>query len=104
MERLIDGDPAQNNGGWQWAASTGTDAQPWFRIFNPVIQGRRWDPDGRYVRRWVPELSGLDDRHVHEPWKVPMLAPDYPPPCVDHAERREMALERYRDARARGGP
>jgi len=101
MERLVDGDPAQNNGGWQWAASTGTDAQPYFRIFNPVTQSRRWDPDGRYIRRWVPELRALGPREIHEPWKVPMRAPDYPPPIVDHAERRELALERYRDARAR---
>ena len=91
----MDGDPANNNGGWQWAASTGTDAQPWFRIFNPTLQGKRHDPDGEYVRRWVPELEGIDGADVHEPWDSPMLAPDYPPPIVDHAEARERALERY---------
>jgi deoxyribodipyrimidine photo-lyase len=102
FERLVDGDPASNNGGWQWAASTGTDAQPYFRIFNPVAQGRRWDPEGRYVRHWVPELRELPDPHVHAPWESGL--PDgYPPPLVDHAERRELALERYRSARASVG-
>ncbi len=98
MERLVDGDPASNNGGWQWAASTGTDAQPWFRIFNPVAQGERFDPDGAYVRRWVPELAAATGRAVHRPWEAPLVAPDYPPPIVDHAERRQLALARYRDA------
>ncbi len=101
FERLVDGDPASNNGGWQWAASTGTDPQPYFRIFNPVAQGRRWDPEGRYVRQWVPELRDVPDRHVHAPWEG--QRPDaYPPPLVDHAERRETALERYRSARESG--
>jgi deoxyribodipyrimidine photo-lyase len=100
FERLVDGDPASNNGGWQWAASTGTDAQPYFRIFNPVSQGRRWDPQGRYVRRWVPELRRVPDAHVHAPWKADRPPADYPPPLVDHLERREIALERFRDLRA----
>jgi deoxyribodipyrimidine photo-lyase len=103
LERLVDGDPASNNGGWQWSASTGTDAQPYFRIFNPVAQGRRWDPHGRYVRRWLPELGRVEDAHVHAPWEE-TLPSDYPPPIVDHAERRELALERFgsvRDGRAR---
>jgi deoxyribodipyrimidine photo-lyase len=98
FEHLVDGDPASNNGGWQWAASTGTDAQPYFRIFNPVAQGRRWDPEGRYVRRWVPELRAVPDPHVHAPWESG-LPGDYPPPIVDHAERRVLALERFRSAR-----
>jgi deoxyribodipyrimidine photo-lyase len=102
FERLVDGDPASNNGGWQWAASTGTDAQPYFRIFNPVAQGRRWDPEGRYVRYWVPELRELPDPHVHAPWESGL--PDgYPPPIVDHAERRELALERFKSARESTG-
>ena len=63
MRHLVDGDVASNNGGWQWSASTGTDAQPYFRIFNPVSQGRRFDPDGDYVRRWVPELARVPDEH-----------------------------------------
>ena len=100
FERLVDGEPASNNGGWQWAASTGTDAQPYFRIFNPVAQGRRWDPQGRYVRRWVPELRDVADAHVHAPWELDRLPADYPPPIVDHAEQRVIALERFREARA----
>ena len=102
FERLVDGDPASNSGGWQWAASTGTDAQPYFRIFNPVSQGRKWDPDGEYVRRFVPELEGLSDREVHEPWRADSPPKDYPAPIVDHAEARERALEAYRAARAVG--
>jgi deoxyribodipyrimidine photo-lyase len=103
MQRLVDGDPANNNGGWQWAASTGTDAQPYFRIFNPVSQGERFDPKGDYVRRWVPELSGLEGKRAHRPWDSPDEAPEYPPPCVDHAERRKLALERFEAARRRRG-
>jgi deoxyribodipyrimidine photo-lyase len=99
FEHLVDGDPASNNGGWQWAASTGTDAQPYFRIFNPVSQGRRWDPQGRYVRRWVPELRGVPDAHVHAPWQADRPPKDYPPPLIDHAERRAIALDCFRGAR-----
>jgi deoxyribodipyrimidine photo-lyase len=99
FERLVDGDRASNNGGWQWAASTGTDAQPYFRIFNPVSQGRRWDPRGRYVRRWIPELRGVPDARVHAPWEADRPPADYPPPIVDHAERRAIALERFRGIR-----
>jgi len=97
MEHLVDGDPASNNGGWQWAASTGTDAQPWFRVFNPTLQGRRHDPNGDYVRRWVPELAaaGLSGPEVHEP---PPGA--YVPPIVGHAEARGRALEAFRSAAA----
>jgi deoxyribodipyrimidine photo-lyase len=102
FEHLVDGDPASNNGGWQWAASTGTDAQPYFRIFNPVAQGQRWDPEGRYVRRWVPELRSVSDRHVHVPSQG-KLPDDYPPPILDHAERRELALMRFGAARKSGG-
>ena len=98
FERLVDGDPASNNGGWQWAASTGTDAQPYFRIFNPTTQGKRWDPDGCYVRHWVPELRGVPGPHVHAPWESGLRG-DYPRPIVDHAERRELALERFGSAR-----
>jgi deoxyribodipyrimidine photo-lyase len=101
FQHLVDGDPASNNGGWQWAASTGTDAQPYFRIFNPVSQGQRFDPDGSYVRRFVPELSRLSNEFIHEPWKAPTPPSDYPPPVVDHAERRLLALARFRSARAR---
>jgi len=103
FDHLVDGDPASNNGGWQWAASTGTDAQPYFRIFNPAAQGRRWDPEGRYVRRWIPELRDVPDPHAHVPSQAGR-ATDYPPPLVDHAERRLIALERFRNARASRAP
>jgi deoxyribodipyrimidine photo-lyase len=102
LQRLVDGDPASNNGGWQWSASTGSDAAPYFRIFHPVAQGERFDPDGAYVRRWVPELARLPGARAHRPWQAPELARAYPAPIVDHAERREQALERYRAARKGG--
>ncbi|MEM1246592.1 MAG: deoxyribodipyrimidine photo-lyase [Acidobacteriota bacterium] len=100
MHKLIDGDPANNNGGWQWAASTGTDAQPYFRIFNPVSQSKKFDADGEYIRRWVPELEGASTPAVHEPWKRPLETQDYPQPVVDHSERRNRALEMYKAAKA----
>jgi deoxyribodipyrimidine photo-lyase len=99
LEKLVDGDPASNNGGWQWSASTGTDAQPYFRIFSPISQGERYDPDGAYVRKYVPELRDVPDDAVHQPWRAPMLCPDYPPPIVDHAERRRVAVARFEEAR-----
>jgi deoxyribodipyrimidine photo-lyase len=99
LRLLVDGDPASNNGGWQWAASTGTDAQPYFRIFNPVAQGERVDAEGIYVRRFVPELRGVPDRFVHRPWQAPAPPADYPPPIVDHAERRIAAVARFEAAR-----
>ncbi len=95
QQHLLDGDPASNNGGWQWAASTGTDAQPWFRIFNPTRQGERFDPDGAYVRRWIPELEAVPVEAVHRPWELPALAPGYPAPLVDHAVQRQEALRRF---------
>ncbi len=100
LDHLVDGEPASNNGGWQWAASTGTDAQPYFRIFNPVLQGEKFDPDGRYVRQYVPELRAVEARFVHQPWRAPRPPADYPPPIVDHAERRIAAIARYEAARA----
>jgi len=99
FEHLVDGDPASNDGGWQWAASTGTDAQPYFRIFHPVTQGERFDPEGAYVRRFVPELRDVPDRFVQRPWQAPVPPRDYPRPIVDHAERRQEALRRYERAR-----
>ena len=104
MTHLVDGDLASNNGGWQWAAGTGTDAAPYFRIFNPVTQGQRFDPVGRYVRRWCPELMLVTDDFIHRPSEAPAsllaeagvtLGRDYPLPIVDHAERRERALAMY---------
>jgi deoxyribodipyrimidine photo-lyase len=108
MRHLLDGDVASNNGGWQWSASTGTDPQPWFRIFNPVLQGQRFDPDGSYVRRWVPELSEVPANRIHEPWTMTRdeqaaagvrLGRDYPAPIVDHAEARTRALGAFSAAR-----
>ncbi|MEO5989709.1 MAG: deoxyribodipyrimidine photo-lyase [Candidatus Eisenbacteria bacterium] len=104
MQHLIDGDLANNNGGWQWAAGTGTDAAPYFRIFNPVSQGQRFDADGVYVRRWIPELSRLPAAKLHRPWEVgPLdlaasgvtLGETYPYPIVDHSAQRERALAMY---------
>ena len=103
MRRLVDGDPASNNGGWQWAASTGTDAQPYFRIFNPTSQGERFDPHGAYVRRWLPELERLGGKSVHRPWEALLESRGYPAPIVDHQRERAVALERYRAARGAGG-
>jgi deoxyribodipyrimidine photo-lyase len=81
-------------------AGTGTDPAPYLRIFNPVTQAKEHDPDGDYVRRWVPELAGLTGAAVHEPWKLPGGPPGgYPPPIVDHAEERAEALRRYAEVR-----
>jgi deoxyribodipyrimidine photo-lyase len=102
MDRLQDGDIASNNHGWQWVAGTGTDPAPYVRVFNPVTQGERFDPEGSYVRRWVPELAGVPSAHVHHPWTAPGGPPDgYPPPMVDHAEERQEALARYEALQAR---
>jgi deoxyribodipyrimidine photo-lyase len=96
MARLRDGDLASNQQGWQWTAGTGTDAAPYYRVFNPVTQGLRFDPEGGYVRRYVPELAGLAGALAHEPWQAPGGAPDsYPPRLVDHAAERDEALARY---------
>lgn len=95
LRHLVDGDVASNNHGWQWTAGTGTDAAPYFRVFNPVTQGRRFDPDGAYVRRWVPELRGVDGAAVHEPWKLATRPAGYPDRVVDHAAERHEALRRY---------
>lgn len=96
LDRLVDGDVASNNHGWQWVAGTGTDASPYFRVFNPVTQGKKFDPDGEYVRRWVPELAHLPGAAAHEPWKHPLgYEGDYPRPVVDHATERVEALARY---------
>lgn len=111
MRHLTDGDVASNNGGWQWTASTGTDPQPYFRVFNPVLQGRKFDPEGTYVRRWVPELAGVPAAHIHDPWAMDAatqtevgcrIGVDYPSPIVDHAEARARALAAYGAAREAG--
>jgi deoxyribodipyrimidine photo-lyase len=95
LEQLIDGDIANNQHGWQWCAGSGTDAAPYFRVFNPVTQGQKFDPAGDYVRRWVPELAGLDDPHL----KTGQRPPTYPAPIVDHQHERTEALRRYQATR-----
>jgi deoxyribodipyrimidine photo-lyase len=102
--QLIDYDLAANSGGWQWAASTGCDAQPYFRIFNPVSQSEKFDPDGKFIRRYLPQLAPFTAKEIHAPWLVPplrqqaagcVIGTDYPAPVVDHAEARERTLARY---------
>ncbi len=100
-DRLLDADVQQNNGNWQWVAGVGTDAAPYFRIFNPTLQARRFDPDGTYVRRWVPELTAVPDDLVHEPWRAGKAASAYPSPIIDLRQARERALARYAAARER---
>lgn len=95
LDRLVDADLASNQHGWQWVAGCGTDASPYFRIFNPTTQGKKFDPDGTYVRRWIPELADVETRHVHEPWKLDEQPTGYPLPLVDHAEERKESLRRY---------
>lgn len=100
MEQLIDGDFPANNGGWQWCASTGCDGQPYFRIFNPVSQSKKFDADGVFIKKWIPELALVPSRYIHEPWKwdgVKNLS--YPEPMVDHNEERKLTLELYQLAK-----
>jgi deoxyribodipyrimidine photo-lyase len=112
MAHLVDGDPASNLGGWQWAASIGTDSRPFVRIFNPVTQAERFDPDGGYVRRWLPELADVPTQRIHQPWTMSpaeqessgcRIGIDYPVPIVDHGEARQRALARYAAAAATSG-
>ncbi len=107
MEMLVDGDPASNNGGWQWTAGTGTDAAPYFRVFNPFLQGQKFDPQGLYVRRWVPELAEVPESYIHTPWEMPTevqqaagvrIGSDYPAPIVEHRFARERVLAAYQQA------
>ena len=107
-EKLIDFDFSANNGGWQWAASTGCDAQPWFRIFNPINQSEKFDPEGKFIRKYVPELAACNDKEIHAPWLIaPLrqgmlaleLGKQYPLPIVDHAQQREKALHIYKSIR-----
>jgi deoxyribodipyrimidine photo-lyase len=106
VEHLLDFDLSANNGGWQWAASTGCDALPWFRIFNPVTQSERFDPQGKFIRKYVPELGGCSDKEIHAPWQIPhirqqsigvVIGRDYPAPVVDHALQRVLALDLYKN-------
>lgn len=99
MQHLIDGDPASNNGGWQWAAGTGTDAQPYFRIFNPVTQSEKFATP-EYLRHWLPELADVPDEHIHAPWEAKEPPKGYPGPIVDHKTARERTLAAFKAARA----
>lgn len=98
-QKLVDYDPAVNNGNWQWAASTGCDAQPYFRIFNPWLQQKTYDPDCMYIKKWIPELGGLSTKEIHEWYKGKTLltSTSYPTPIVDHAAESKKAKERYKD-------
>ncbi len=111
-DRLNDFDLSANNGGWQWAASTGCDAQPYFRIFNPVSQSEKFDADGRFIRLYVPELARVPGKYIHAPWTLPpldqqavgvVIGRDYPAPIVDHAQAREEALAIYAAVKGRKG-
>ena len=102
---LTDHDLTANNGGWQWAASTGCDAQPYFRIFNPVTQSERFDAEGKFIRRYVPELGHVNTKHIHAPWLMSadeqqragcVIGRDYPAPVVEHAKAREVALALFK--------
>jgi deoxyribodipyrimidine photo-lyase len=108
MQNLIDGETAQNNGGWQWSASTGTDSQPYFRVFNPTTQSEKFDPNGAFIRRYCPELAMVADRFIHRPHEMSAaeqrrtncrIGVDYPPPMVDHAQARIRAVNMFRKAR-----
>jgi deoxyribodipyrimidine photo-lyase len=98
MRHLIDGDLAANNGGWQWSASTGTDSAPWFRIFNPLSQSEKFDTEGLFIKHWLPELAGLNNKSIHNPATLGGLfgAVDYPLPIVDLGLSRERALAAFK--------
>ena len=105
MRQLVDGDPAANNGGWQWTAGVGTDAAPYFRILNPVSQSKKCDPEGRFIRQWVPELARVPAAYIHEPWLMPAdlqascgcrIGKDYPAPIVNHLAEKENVIHTYK--------
>lgn len=112
-DTLVDADLASNSASWQWVSGCGADAAPYFRIFNPILQGKTFDPDGAYVRRWVPELKDIPSSHIHEPWSAPptilrlagvQLGKTYPAPCVDHGGARDRALGAYGSLKAKHNP
>lgn len=100
-EKLLDFELSSNNGGWQWAASVGVDAQPYFRIFNPVLQSKIFDAEGKFIREWCPELAGFDNTQIHEPWAISLMdqmsagceiGRDYPAPMVEHHVQKDLAI------------
>lgn len=96
-DTLVDADLANNSMGWQWVAGSGVDASPYYRIFNPILQGKKFDPEGEYVRRWIPELARTPKAHIHEPWKSPEnIRKNYPAPIIEHNFARQRALETYK--------
>ena len=105
MKHLVDGDPAANNGGWQWTAGVGTDAAPYFRIFNPILQSQKFDPQGNFIRTWVPELANVPEKFIHTPWLMPpdlqsnchcVIGKDYPEPIVDHQQAKKRTLAAFK--------
>jgi deoxyribodipyrimidine photo-lyase len=106
MRTLVDGDLAANNGGWQWSAGCGTDAAPYFRIFNPVTQGKKCDPDGAFVRQWVPELADAPSDCIQEPWARPLLLARsrYVPPIVQHDVQRGRCLAMFKAVKGAAAP
>ena len=108
-DTLIDADIANNTASWQWVAGCGADASPYFRIFNPILQGEKFDVDGEYTKRWVPELERLPKKYLHKPWEATLevlstagveLGTNYPYPVVDHKQARELALSRYQEMKS----
>ncbi len=104
MQQLVDGDPAANNGGWQWTAGVGTDAAPYFRIFNPILQSKKFDTQGDFIRQWIPELSRVPHQYIHEPWTMPqdiqqksgcIIGKDYPAPIVDRAIVKDRVMQAF---------
>lgn len=106
MEHLIDGDFASNSGGWGFSASVGVDPQPYFRVFNPLLQSQKFDPNGEYIRKWIPELKGFSDKQVHEPYSrgagPQAQKKGYPKPIVEHKLVRERALSAYKEGLGSG--
>ncbi len=107
LQQLVDGDPAANNGGWQWTAGVGTDAAPYFRIFNPILQSKKFDPQGNFIRKWVTELKNVPPQYLHEPWTMPVdlqhssgciIGKHYPAPIVEHAIVKERVMQAFKMA------